>query len=136
MRDRRARVMRLAIPFVRAAIVVRFERSEVRRYQWHFRLRTLMAVVALVALALASWLEWRRSEYRMWASFHADQERLFRRPVGGDQEAANISEFIKNTYLSGVARPWINVPPDPRYADIHPGGVNYQKTKGEIERFR
>jgi hypothetical protein len=128
--------MRFAIPFVPAAIVIRFERRELRGFSRRFRLRTLMVIVALVALALASWLEPRRRDYRMWARFHADQERLFRRPVVGNPSAADIHGEIKRIYLDAAAQPWITVSPDPRYADIHPGGVNYVKNKHEIERFR
>jgi hypothetical protein len=128
--------MRLAIPFVPAAIVIRFERREMSGFPRRFRLRTLMVIVALVALALAAWLEPRRREYRMWARFHADQERLFRRPVRGNPSAADMHAEIKRTYLNAVARPWLTVSPDPRFADIHPGGENYEKSKHEIERFR
>ena len=128
--------MRFAIPLVPAAIVIRFERRALRGFPRRFHLRTLMAMVALVALALAAWLEPRRSEYRMWARFHADQERRFRRPRVGDQSAADVHGEIKRIYWDAVAQPWITVAPDPRYADIHPGGVNYEKTKHEIERFR
>jgi hypothetical protein len=95
-----------------------------------------MAIVALVAIALAAWLEPRRREYRMWARFHADQERLFSRPVVGDPSAADIHAEIKGIYLNAVARPWVTVSPDPRLADIHPGGVNSEKNKHELERFR
>jgi hypothetical protein len=128
--------MKLLLPFIPAAVVIRFERREMRGSRWRFRLRTLMAVVALVALVLASWLEPRRREYRMWARFHADQERLFSRPIVGNPSAAAVHAAIKNRYLDAATCPWVTVTPDPRYADIHPGGVNYKISKVQIERFR
>ena len=39
--------MRLAIPFVPAAIVIRFERRELSGFPRRFRLRTLMVIVGL-----------------------------------------------------------------------------------------
>jgi hypothetical protein len=128
--------MRLPIPLLPATIVIRFERRETRWFPRRFRLRTLMAIVALVAFALAAWLEPRRRECRMWARFHANQERLFRRPVVGDRSAADMHAEIKRVYWNAAARPWVTVSPDPRFADIHPGGVNYEENKHELERFR
>ena len=144
--------MRLSLPLIPVSAVIRFERREMRRFRWRFRLRTLMAIIALVALALASWLWARRSEYRMWALFHADQEQRFLRMVSDIQRAPQgpiAARYIAQTrtaaaahareaerYRRGVSFPWEVIAPDPSFADMHPGGSGYEGTKEQLRRFR
>ena len=123
-----------------------------RRFQRRFRLRTLMAIVAVVALALALWLELRRGEYRMWARFHADQEQRFlrmavdiarfppgARPAGyvaQTRGAAAVHAEEAARYQRGVSRPSEAIPPPDRTFDFHPGGVGYTSIKEQLRRFR
>ena len=124
--------MRVNIPLI--PIALHLERREMISLRRVFRLRSLMIAVALIALGLAIWLGRRRDDYRMWAGFHADQERKFIRQ--GDNASAAVHEVEKRRYLEGTSHPWLEIPPDPGYEDIHPGGANYQKSRREIERFR
>jgi len=144
--------MRLDLPLVPVTAVIRFERREMRRFQWRFRLRTLMAIVALVALALASWLEPRRSEYRVWALYHADQEQRFLRMAADIERyphGARTAGYVTQTraaaahhakeaerYQRGISRPWEAIAPDPGFASNHPGGAGYRVMKEQLRRFR
>jgi hypothetical protein len=144
--------MKFDLAFVPVAAVIRFERREMRRLGWRFRLRTLMALVALVALALASWLGLRRGENRTWARFHADQEQRFLRlaaSLAGDPPGPRTARYVAETrvaaathareaerYRRGVSRPWEAIAPDPAFAELHPGGAGYREMKGQLRRFR
>jgi hypothetical protein len=144
--------MRLAIPLVPVTAVIRFQPRVTKRFQWRFRIGTLMNIVALVALALASWLGQRRSEYRMWALYHADQAQRFLRmaavleryPRGpmtagyATQTLAAAAVHAKEAerYQRSISRPWRAIAPDPCFASYHPGGSGYKEMKEQLRRFR
>jgi hypothetical protein len=141
----------LEIPLLPVTVVIQFERRQMRPFQWRFRLRTLMAIVAMVALALASWLGPRRIEYRMWARFHADQERQFLRmaanierhrhsartagDVADSRAAAALHANEAERFQRGVFRPWEAITPDPSFADIH-RGASYKAVEKQFRRFK
>ncbi len=75
-----------------------------------FRIRTLMILVALVALGLAAGVFYQRSKdfaARAW-----DHEA--NGSIVSDSELVRYHFAMAEKYHAAARRPWISVPPDPR----------------------